>query len=559
MKFGWDNIDFKGEVPSEEKNIGKFNDLYAYFFGAADSYCEEDGVISYITSNTYLTIPTYKWFRKYFLENYEINYIVNFNNVSEKSNSMFYPDAGVATSIIIMKKTKPSEEHEIKYLDLSDMNSIKEKYEAFCDITWGKKDGKVDKNDIKSFVVKNLERIDFKSIPQKNILKNNDFVFSFGEVNVENLLNKIEKHSVPITSYSPKNTGVDVGDLAMVNDKVADLKEVIEEKVYKGELKDFGSTSRNHILNQLKLNKIDRNFNEEKVAKFVYQKYMKPYGIRKKHWTYMDPDILWRSRIRDRSNLTNNAIYQPVKLFVLERRAKGQILSLVTNENLIPQHGGRFMYLVASDFISHDDLYFFAAIINSRLLQFLYSKRLLGNKDILVPKLESVDNDLKQKVIQLSKENHELENDIYHFQNDINGLQTSSIKKIYGCDFMVNILDENDYWKIDFTDTIIQSYTVEEPKLDLSNNKIDLNESMIIYSKSDDYGKLLDTLFLYIKDYKGDFLQNPLMINKIKLLNKEKEFMGKAQKEIGDNTLRLDLLTYSLYDLSSEEISIIEE
>src|SRR5699024_8581106 len=348
IKFNWSNTGFEGEVPTNEKNIGKVNDLYAYFLGAANLYCEDNGIISYITSNTYLTIPTYKWFRKYLLENFAIEYIVNFNAVSEKGNSMFFPDAGIENSIIIMRKAKPKDGHVIKYLDLSNLKSIKEKFEAFCDVKWGKKEGQLNKNNIKSFKIKSFKDINFKTMVQQNILRNKNFVFSFGESNVEELLNKIEGYSIPITTYSLKNTGVDVGDLTLVNENKDDLKSIIMEKVFKGELKDFGSTLRKHVSTQLRQNKIDKNFKDKKVTRFVYQKHMIPYGMQRKHWTYMDPDILWRSRINNRSNLKDNPIFQPVKLFILERRSKGQILSLVTKDNIVPQHGGRFMYLVTN-------------------------------------------------------------------------------------------------------------------------------------------------------------------------------------------------------------------
>lgn len=559
VSFNWNNTSFSGNVPSEEKNIGKLNDLYAYFFGTADYLCAEEGVVSYITSNTYLTIPTYKWLRKYLLENYQIEYIVNFNDISEKSNSMFYPDAGVATSIIIMRKKVPTDDHEIKYLDLKNLKNIKDKYEAFCNVTWGRVDDKVNKNDIKNFTIKNIDQINFGTVKQKNILKNNDFIFSFGEKNIEALLNKIEAFSVPITTYATKNSGADVGDLALVSENINDLEDVIKEKVYKGNVKSFGNTARNHIINQLKANKIDKKFCSKKIIPFVYQKHMKPYGFQKKHWTYMDPDILWRSRIKDKEILSNNAIYQLVKLFILERRAKGEILSVVTDENIVPQHGGRFMYIVSNKSIESTDLYFFAAIINSKLLQFLYKKRLIGNKDILVPKLELLNHELKQKIIQLSLENHKIQSDIYNFQNNINKFQANYTTKKYDNNFVINILEENEYWTIKFKDSLIQNYSVDMPILNLEENEIRLNESIIIHSTERENESKLKSLFLNIKDYKGDILEKSLMINIIKLLNNEDTFLIELKKEIKKNNDCLDLLIFSLYGLNSEEIKLIEE
>ena len=98
------NIKIKSKVPNFEKNRGKLKDMYGFAFGVADRLIKNGGIISFITSNTYLSIPTYKWLRKYLLDNLKIEYIINFNKTGEKSNSMFEPESAISTCIIILQK-----------------------------------------------------------------------------------------------------------------------------------------------------------------------------------------------------------------------------------------------------------------------------------------------------------------------------------------------------------------------------------------------------------------------------------------------------------------------
>jgi predicted helicase len=136
IEYSIKNKGIKSKVPEFEKNRGKIEDMYAFGYGVANKLVKENGIISFITSNTILTLPSYKWIRKYFLDNYTIHYIINFNKVMERTNSMFSPESAIATVIFVMSKRKVKENEMIRFLDLSDIDSIKGKYDYFNEIVW---------------------------------------------------------------------------------------------------------------------------------------------------------------------------------------------------------------------------------------------------------------------------------------------------------------------------------------------------------------------------------------------------------------------------------------
>lgn len=548
-KFKWDATNFSGKVPKNEKNIGKLNDLYALFFGVADRLCENKGIISFITANSYLTIPSYKWFRKYILENYTIDYIINFNRISEKSNSMFYPDAGIATCIIIMRKQVPNKEHEINYIDLSTVESIKDKYDAFCDITWAKKSGNIDKNDIKNFIVKPLDKLIFKQMLQSNIYLNKDYIFSLHDISKNTLLNKIEEKSIKVTTYGSKNTGIDVGDMSLVKKNKIELEDVIKSRVFNKDFSSLSSTLSKYLKEQFKKNKIKTDFDENKIERFVFQKHLMPFSYKETSLVYFDKDILWRHRLKNQNDIYSNPIHSNVKLFILERRAKGQVLSLVTTEKILPQHGGRFMYLVPSETCDIDTLYFISGVINSKVTQYLYKNRLMGNKDILIPSIEKVSKGLRQIIIKASKKIHELEKYKRDYINEVDEKITPYNEKV-----KINIFTENKYWSVIEEESLIADYNVDEAVLDQKSKSILLNNHLYITTHDKE---ILNSIFKQIKDYRGNLINKPLFINILKLTNKEEEHLLKIESEINNAIDDIDSSVYDIYDLSNEEINQI--
>jgi len=551
VSYSKDNSNFIGNVPDKEKNRGKLTDMYAFFFGVADSLIKNNGMVAFITSNTYLTIPTYKWMRKYWLENYKIHYIVNFNDISERSNSMFTPEAGVATSIIIMSKGTPNINNKIKYLNLSDINSIPEKYNSFCNISWNVR--KKDKNDIKKFIIKSLEAIPFIEVLQKSFLKKNDYIISYSVYN--GILDIIEKQSVSITSYSDKNTGVDVGDLNyLVDVSIVGIKDKIVKYAFAGDLKNFNKTSQNYIESNLKSGKIDKIFDNNRVLPFVYQKHMKRYGYTKKYYTYLDSNILWRSRLKNKEDIFDNPITSKIKLGIVEKRGIGEIFAFVSNEILLPQHGGRFMYLVPNSSLSENDIYLMAGIINSNIVQLYYKLRQQGDKDILIKKIEDIPLINKNELINLSKEIHLLIKDKLEFEKDNVNFETLWFKDEIEPNIEIyNITDESVYWNLITENEMFQDYTINEAKLDTNDKTIIILNSELKLKIYDP--KLASKMYdIYFKKYSGDITKDSLLINVTKLKDSElyQNYINIINKKLNSTNEAINNTIYKIYGLENK-------
>ncbi len=266
ISFIWRNKNIKGKIPKIEKNRGKLRDMYAFAFGVADKLVKDSGIICYITSNTYLTLPTYKWMRKYWLENYTIEYIINFNRIMEKKNSMFSPEAAVATAIIVMTKKKPSTGHKIKYLDLSSLTSIKEKYDSFNEIEW--KEPAKDKNDIIAFKTKKPSELDFSQIDQSVFLSNPDYEL----IERDPIIREIEKDTEYLLTFGEFQLGIITSnDEVFVNDNKQRLLENIRNYVIK-----------NGIIYQPE---------EVFIRPYIRHKNIVPYALKDITYTYYDKEL----------------------------------------------------------------------------------------------------------------------------------------------------------------------------------------------------------------------------------------------------------------------------
>ena len=346
-------------VPRDDRNSGKLSDVYGFFMGAAMQMIDEPGVICLITSNTYLSIPTYKFFRKFVLDNFNIEFLINFNNISER-NSVFAPDAGIATSIIVLSGPK-SKNNVVSILDLAGVEEISKKYEAICKVDW-KGDG-VDRTDIRGFELKPLKECDFSEVPQERFYDHPGYMFRVSEF--ELICRKYQSASVKLSELARTFQGVDVGDVTnLVGDTRGELRNKIESYVLDGHLEALTKTARRGIKKAQKKGGIDGEFVEEKVFPFAFQKNMCRWGLGETSYVYMDHGVLWRSRMRTRGGKPKTEVFCDEKLFVLERREQNRLVSLVTTEAIVPQHGGRFFYLVAGDVLSRGDLYVLSAVLN---------------------------------------------------------------------------------------------------------------------------------------------------------------------------------------------------
>ena len=107
------------------------------------------------------------------------------------------------------------------------------------------------------------------------------------------------------------------------------------------------------------------------------------------------------------------------KLFVLERRDKGtgaHLVAMVTDRVLIPQHGGRFNYVVTNDEVDLDSLYVLCALLNSRLMHYYYARVAVGEKNVLVRDPRAIETALRDRLFSASRELHELVSDVERFK-----------------------------------------------------------------------------------------------------------------------------------------------
>lgn len=554
--FSWSDISFNGNVPKNEKNIGKMSDLYAFFFGTANHLVKENGIISFITSNTYLSIPSYKWFRKYLLENYQIEYICNFNPVSSKENSMFYPDAGIATSIIVMQKKIPEANHKIKVLDLSNLSSIKEKYEYFAQVNWPEEVKDPNKTDIKSFLIKPLEQLEFTEIPQSHFLKNIDYTFNLAKNDKEVLMKKLISNSKKLSTIANKNTGVDVGDLKLL---VAETKEEIENniinKVISHDFYGFNKTVINKLNDSLNKGTLPKVFNLDKIKPFVYQKDMSAYHCKTYQYTYHDNAILWRSRLSN----DNPPINEKYKLLVKEvRGTNAELVSIVDDKKSLPQHGGRFMYLVENEQLNRDGLYVIAALINSQVGQFIYQFGTQNNKDSYVfdpAKLSSKDFEC---LSENSKEIHYIYEDIDNLRKNKSKFKSKFFKAHRELNDAVFLaVDDNSMYNLNYTSSMLNSFFIEDVYLSGDKAEININESLSLKLKTKDE-ELIYKLYNFFKSNHGNSITD-LQLNLFTLAGNTDDVIFSAEKEIDIRKEKINNKIFSIYNLDEKQITVVKK
>ncbi len=403
----------RGSIPRSESNRGKLRDQYSYFFGVADRLLVDGGVLTYITSNTWLAIPTYTWFRRYFLTRFTLHFLINFNNIGDRG-SLFAPDTGVATALVVMTRGAPPPGHRTKVLDLSGSPSTRARFDAFADITWRR--GGVDRRDILDFTLKPLSQMGFVEIEQSRFLDRPDYRMRVTPL--DPLVDLIERNSVRLSEHLSSFQGVDAGDVKnLVADSRAALRDNIVHGVFAGALGGFGRTAAAHIRAGLEAGRIERVWDEAKAVPFVFQKDMERWTQPPTSWIYMDHHVLWRSRLRRRGEPAGE-IFATHKLFVLERRERSRLVALVTDRVMAPQHGGRFFYFVARDGRTDEDLHTVCALLNSRLVNVYYRVASQGNKDVRIRPLESIPHGIRARLAALSKARHALGSERIHAEGE---------------------------------------------------------------------------------------------------------------------------------------------
>jgi hypothetical protein len=368
--FNWNSIK-KGKIPKIERNRGKLRDMYAFAYGVADKLIKDEGIICFITSNTFLSLPTYKWMRKYWLNNYTIHYIVNFNRIMEKSNSMFSPEASISTAIILMTKNKPDKNHKVKYLDISDLDSVKEKFDYFNIIEW--KEPAKNKNDILSFKTKNINDLKFKEISINSFLKNEDYELIKFDENLE----KIKESTDFLINFGVWTNGIITKEDNLFFDyNKKKLEKIIKER--------FG----------------ERNFDSRKIKQSINPKQIIDYTLDSEPgYIYYDKDKLWRERdpneMKKRYKLILSCDYfyvDSIGVYPLFNAVKGKNCYFLTNDN-------------------EDILYYISGILNSKLGKYYRYETQIDNYERFPIKKIDFNGDIFENFVKEIKDIHEIKSD----------------------------------------------------------------------------------------------------------------------------------------------------
>ena len=458
-----------------------------------------------------------------------------------------------------MQKTKPLASHQINVLDLSGLKSIKDKYDYFADIDWTKGKENPNKNDINSFSIKKIDSLNFTKALQSSFLNNIYYTFNLQTDEKNEILTSILGKSIRITSLTPKQTGVDVGDLdLLVADTKEEIKDKIQNSVFTQKLLGYNKTSVNKIMESFNKGTLSNKFDEEKIKRFIYQSSMEPFYFDNHSYTYHDNTILWRSRLPRSGNTEDAPINRKNKLLIREKRgAKSSIVSVVDNCFSLPQHGGRFMYLVENEKVKETDLYVLSAMINSRVGQFIYRFGMQGNKDLYLINPSSISKDLYGSILNNSREIHHIYRDMKRFnlgEKEFYSIHFNNISEIK--DNIFCGIDDNPMYSLQFTSTMYFDYLIDHPKL-LEDNKIRINDTLFLEIKNG-YEDIKKQLTKYLCACNGTSLED-LTINRLNLTGKREEFDNDIKNYINCLISQLDDYIFEAYEINSNQIRVINQ
>jgi len=526
IDFNWQKIK-NGKIPKNEQNRGKLRDMYAFAYGVADRLLNQEGIICFITSNTFLTLPTYKWMRKYWLRNYMIKYIINFNRIMEKTNSMFAPESSVATTIIVMIKKKTEDNYKIKYLDLSNLNSIKEKYDYFNYIEW-KKPAK-NKNDIQLFNTKKIEELKFSIYTRNEFLANPDYEL----IKIDPIVKMIEKDTDYLLNFGNFQLGIQTS-----NDKVfvGDNKRKILE----------------NIETYIKNEDLDYKVNEDKIEKYIEHQNLEKYGINGSKFIYYDKIL--EKLIHEKANKEErrasmwlrdeNKLRKSYKLLI------GAYYFYVDNKKyMLAQNciDKKNLYFLNNN--NEDILYYICGILNSYLGVFYRNKTQIDNYERFPIKNIKEHEQIFHYIVKEVKNIHKIKSDYLKLKNGkINFESDFFIKNISKRLKIYPIEEKNEYFNLNLPKGIGVKIFVNSPKISKENDRIiKLNEEGLeLVCKNRDISKIL--FEHYFKDAYGDLNELDININITQMddfkFNKIKNEISKKIRSI-ENTI--NILVYTLY------------
>jgi len=537
INFEWDKKERQGKVPDFEKNRGKIQDMYGFFFGVADHLINDKGIICYIVSNTVLGVPSYKWFRKYLLENYKIHYVINFNKIQEDGKSMFAPEAKVATSIIVLQKGKPKKDFETSYLDLSDLSTTKEKFDHIANIKWS--ENPKTKNDIINFTVKSVDELNCVKVKQKDFLDNPDYeliVFS-------KIIDKICKN----TKYLKDCGNYQLGIITSDNDKI------------------FVSNNCNNLESQVSgfcnQNNIPFNFRKDYIKEYIRHKNLNKYNIDSIEYVYYDPSIEkefrkifpgFRYRYDIKLEKNDNKMEKKFKLLI------GSDFFCVDDQNRILDQNcikRRNLYFLVND--DEKILYYICAIMNSKLSKYYRDVTQIDNYEVFPIKIIE-ENDLFRNIVKTSILIHEVKKDYQNFKKQSSDYKTDFFnKEIKPKIKFISLLDDNDYWEVESKNSFVQNFMFD--KAIIQENIIILNNDTRLIFKD----KIVASIIYndYLKSYSGNLTEKEVKINIFEVLDKDKikEVINSIDKYIEQIESDIDNYIFELYGLKKPDIDIINE
>jgi len=529
--FDWQHKIGKGRIPEHEKNRGKLKDMYAFAFGVADRLIADGGIICFIVSNTYLSIPTYKWLRKYLLDNYSIEYIMNFNKTAEKGNSLFEPEAGIATSIIVLRKVKCSKDHLVRCLDLSSMKSIVEKYNAIAEVTW--KEFHRNKNDIVSFRTRRVDEFEFIEVFQRELYNNIDYIFTFNK----DIHNKIEQNSEFLENVLQAEAGVISGqDDLFVDYNVMKLETQVREFLTKKDIQRI-----NKMLRE-KLEKLENlpEFSKENIVDYVKGENIEKYFFSNLYALYYDPPLLLRPGKKENKMMLH-------KLIVFDKKSTYTIKAVVTEKTIIPKSNNevRFYY---SENDNLDFLYYCCGILNSSLMKFYYAGK-MGNRQFPIKKITNSNISIYIPLVKEVKKIQKTKSDYQKFTKGNINFESDFFKGSVSPTLdLFSIEEPNEYFDLKVPTALGTNFLVESPRIFSEDGRVILLNAggLKVVCKDDRIARMI--FERYFENTYGDLQELDISINMTQMDEKKiTRIEHEILHEIELIERNIDILVYALY------------
>lgn len=472
-----------------------------YFFGSVGlDIVKNNGIVSFIAPNNWITNYGASLFRNKVNEEATIYDYLNFGNYK------VFADAGINTMIYFMKKNHDEEKYEFNYSELLDKN--------------------INEDILYKFLFSNEpsdKYFKFKSIHDRVTFKDDYFVFL--EKNISNIVEKIKHNNITYLTKNEVATGIDVHQ-DFLNKKNAEKLET-PDQVGIGIFVLSNNEKKELNFNKKELSLIKPYYTTEQLFKYYADD-------KNKYWLiYTKSDI--NDKINEYPNIKKhldkfkNIITSSNKPYGLHRPRKEDIFLkekiIVARKSEKPN----FTFVDFDSYVSQTfnviktdrfDLKILSTILNSKLIEFWlkFNGKIQGNlyqldKEPLlkIPIIREIPENIKKEILQ-------------NFDN---------IKKY----------NEKYYKEIES----FHKYLISDFKVTNINKKLKKYHILSF----DELYKEVKKQYKQISRTEKDKLEEEYISSL--------EIIKPLQKEINDIDKEIDRLAYELYDLTPEEIKIIEK